>query len=94
MFFQQSVQRAASVHLVNFVKDHQRRFFARADFGENGIDGGDLFLGLRMADVHDMQQQIRLHDFFERRLERLDESVRQFFDETDRVREQNILVRR
>ena len=39
-------------------------------------------------------QQIRLHDFFQRGLERLDQSVRQFFDEADGVGEQNILVRR
>ena len=71
-----------------------RGFFRRADFRQHGIDRGDLFLGLRMADVHDVQQQIRLHHFLQRRLERLDQAVRQFADETDRVREQNILVRR
>jgi hypothetical protein len=87
-FFLQPVQCArrrpgsVGVEPVHFVENHQRRFFARADFGQHGVHGGNLFLGLRMADVHDVQQQIRLHHFLQRRLERLDQPVRQFADET------------
>ena len=87
-------RRATAVQLVDFVEDHQRRLFRRADFLQHGVDRCNLFLGLRMAHVHDVQQQIGLHHFFERGLERLDQSVRQFADETDRVGQQNILVRR
>ncbi len=47
-----------------------------------------------MAAVHDVQKQIRLHDFLQRGLERLDESVRQFLDEAHGVGEQNILLGR
>ena len=72
-----------------------RRLFRPRRFpSSTAFTACDLFLGLRMADVHDVQQQIRLHDFFERGLERLDQPVRQFADETDRVRQQHILVRR
>ena len=41
-----------------------------------------------------MQQQVRLHHFLQRRFERLHEPMRQFPDETHRVREQHVLVRR
>ena len=47
-----------------------------------------------MADVHHVQQQVRLNHFFERRLERLDKSMRQLANETDRVGEQHVLVGR
>ena len=84
----------AAIELVHFVEHHQRRLFLRADFLQHGIHGLNLLLGLRMADVHDVQQQVRLHDFFQRGLERLDQAVRQFADETDRVGQQHVLVRR
>ena len=70
---------------VHLVENHQRGFFVRADFLEHGIHRRDLLLGLRMADVHDVQQQIRPHNFLQRGLERLNQPVRQFLDEADRV---------
>ena len=47
-----------------------------------------------MTDVHHVQLQVRLHDFLQRRLERLDQPVRQFANESDRVGEQDVLIGR
>ena len=63
-----------------------------ANFFEHGIHGGDLFLSLRMTDVYHMDEEIGLDDFLKRRLERLDEPMRQLADETDGVGEQHALV--
>ena len=84
----------ASREPVHFVEHHQHWFLRRADFHEHRVDCVNLLLCLRMTDVHDMDQQIRLHHFLQRGLERLDQSVRQFLDEPNRVGEQHILVRR
>ena len=53
-----------------------------------------LFFGLRMADVHDVQQQIGLDDFFERGLEGFNQPVRQFADEPHGVGQQHVLIGR
>jgi hypothetical protein len=81
-------------NLVNLVEHHQHRLFRRADFHQHRVHRVNLLLRLRMADVHDVHQQIRLHHFFQRGLERLDQTVRQFFDEAHGVGEQNILLGR
>lgn len=81
-----------AVELINFVEDHQCRFAFSADFFEDGINRFDLFLRLRMADIDDVEEEIGLDDFLERRLESFDEPMRQFANEPDRVGEQHILV--
>ena len=48
---------------------------------------------LRRACIEEVNEKIRLRRFFERGLERLDETMRQLADEADRVREQQRLVR-
>ena len=45
-----------------------------------------------MTEIHHVNQQVRFDDFLERRLERLDQSVRQFAQETDGVREEEPLL--
>ena len=83
---------AVQIEAVDFVKDHEGRFARRADFVQNGVHRLDLFTGLRMTDVHDVQQQVGPHDFLERGLECLDEAVRQFADEADGVSQQHVLI--
>ena len=85
---------AITVKTVHFVEHHQRGFARRADFFQHRVHRVNLFRRLRMAGVHDVQQQIRLHDFLQRGLERLDEAVRQLANETHRVRQQNVLIGR
>ena len=48
-----------------------------------------LLLGMRMADVQNVQQQIGMNGFFERRLEAGDQIVRQIAHETDGIAQQN-----
>src|SRR2546426_1879093 len=52
-----------------------------------------LDLRLRIDDVHEEEHEIRLKDFLERRVERLDHPERHAIDEADRVREQDPLAR-
>ena len=49
------------------------------------MDALELLLGVRMADVQHVQQQIGVDGFFQRGLEAGDEVVRQVADEADGV---------
>ena len=65
---------AISIQLVDLVKHHQRWLAIRSDFFQHGIHRSNLFVRLRMADIHDVQQQIGLDDFFQRGFESLDQA--------------------
>jgi hypothetical protein len=77
---------------VDLVEDHQGGAFGSADLGEHAIDGTDLFLGVRVADVDDVEEEVGFDDFLEGGLERLDEAVRELPDEPDGVAEEDVLV--
>ena len=94
MIGQQHFHFRRSFQLVHFVEDHERRFARRANFFQHRIHRGDLFVGLRLTDVHHMDQEVGLDDFFERSFECLDQPMRQLADETDRVCQEHTLVRR
>jgi len=49
---------------IDFVEDHQGRFPGSADLVQHGVHGLNLFVGLGMADIDDVQQQVGLHHFF------------------------------
>ena len=65
------------------------RLVAATEFPQHLVNGLDLRLGVRVARVHDVQQQPGLPGLFQRRLERGDQMVRQVADEADRVAEQD-----
>ena len=77
---------------IDLVEDHQDGFLGGTDLFEDGVDGADLFLGVRMADVDDVEEEIGLDDLFEGGLEGFDETVGEFADETDGVAEEDVLV--
>src|SRR5207245_1956090 len=52
-----------------------------------------LDLRLRIGDVHEEQDEVRLEDFLERRVERLDHPERHAGDDTDCVRAQDSVAR-
>jgi len=79
---------------VDLVEDHEDGFLGGADLLEDGVDGADLFLGVGMADIDDVEEEIGFDDLFEGGFERLDQSVRKFADEADGVAEQDVLVGR
>lgn len=79
---------------IDFVENHQRRFAARADFFEDGVDGIDLVDRVRVADVNDVEKQVGLDDFFQSGFEGFDEAVRKFANETHCVGEEDVLVSR
>ena len=61
---------------------------------QNRIDSRDLLRRLRVAGVHDMDQQVGLRHFLQRGLEGLDQPVRQLADEADGICQEQILVGR
>ena len=77
---------------VNLVEHHQRGFAGGGNLVQDGVDGGDLFLGLGMADVDDVEKQVGLDDFFEGGLEGFDKAVGELLDEADGVGQQHVLV--
>ena len=62
----------------------------RADLLEHLPHGGDPALAIGRRRVDDVQHEIGLGDFLERRAERRDQRVRQPIDEPDRVRHEQL----
>ena len=79
---------------VDFVEYRDRRLVGSFQFFQRRLYYPDLFLIPRMADVDDMEENIRFDRLRERALERGDQVGRQFPDETDRVGKENPLCRR
>jgi hypothetical protein len=79
---------------VDLVDDQQFGTAVGADIAQDSADGDDLILGVVGAAVHDVQQHVGAADLLERRLERLDELVRQPAHEPDGVAEQAGLAAR
>lgn len=94
IFFVEAVQYRSAFQTINLVEHHQHGLVTRADFLQDFIHRGDLFIDLLVAGIDDVQEQIGFDYFFECRLERFDETVRQFANETYRVREQDVLIGR
>ncbi len=65
---------------------------SRTDFTQDGLYSLDLFHNHLMRRIHDMQQQVGLHDLLEGGLERFDKVMRQLTDETDCIRHERGLV--
>ena len=76
---------------VYFVENNHSLFPVGAEFGNGFIHGGHLFVVLRVAEVHNVNEQIGKLDLLKRRLEGFDDCVRQLADETDSICEQNLL---
>ena len=85
-------EQAVAAEFVHFVEDHDGRFSVGADFFQDVVDGHDLFVGLRMAQIDDVQQQLSLNDFFEGCFEGFDETVGEFADEPYGVGQEDVLV--
>ena len=77
---------------VDFVEDHECGFVQGINLFENLVDGLDLLIGLGMANVHNVNQEVGFRNFFQGRLEGFDEAVGEFLDEANRVGEQDSLV--
>jgi len=78
--------------LVDLIEDHEDGFVAGTDFLEDGFDGTDLFLGVVMAGVDDVEEEVGLDDFFEGGFEGFDQAVGELADEADGVGEEDVLV--
>ena len=61
-----------------------------ADLFQHLVNAVELLLGVRMADVQHVQEQVGMHRFFQRRLEAGDEIVRQVANKSDRVGQQHL----
>ena len=75
---------------IDLVEHQDRRLLVAVQFGEDRVDCLDLLVRMRVARVHDVQQQPGLAGLFERRLKRCNQMVRQIADETDRIAQQNL----
>ena len=85
-----AVARSWSFEQVGFVHhDHPRRG-AGADLLEHAIDDLHMLGGERRTGVDDVQQQVGGADLFERRLEGLDQHMRQAMDKADRIGEHHL----
>ena len=85
---------AASVFdAVDLVPDLDGRHRVGADLGEHGEHFGAQIVGIGCRCVDDVQDQIRLGNLFQRRLERLHQRHRQRADEAHRVREHHFRIR-
>ncbi len=90
--FLESSEEFAAIEAIHLVEDHQRGLAAGTDFLEHAVDGKNLLFGLGMAEIHDVQEQFRLHDFFQRGLEGFDEAMGELADEADGVGVKDVLV--
>ena len=61
-------------HLVGFIQDQERGVVLQSQLGQDRLDRPDLALGLGAGGVHDVQEQVGLASFLERRLERRDQA--------------------
>ena len=86
---QQVVDHARLADAVDLVEHQNRIFFADAELFEHAIHGRNLLQRRGVARVGDVQQEVGLPGFFERRLEAGDQAVRQVADETDCVGKQH-----
>ncbi len=75
---------------VDLVEQEHFRFFLHADFFQDLVDRIELLLGVGMADVEDVEEEIGVDGFFEGGLEAGDEVVGQIADEADGVAEQDL----
>ncbi len=73
MLVQCELDQRRILHAVEFVEDHNHLLTPRAQFLEHHLHRLHLLLVQRMAQVDDVQQQVRLRHLFQRRL---DDSIR------------------
>jgi len=81
--------RTRAFDLVDLVIDEDLRDVLCADFLEHALHFLDAPVVFGIGGVNDMQQQVRLARFRQRRFERCDEIMWQIADEADRVGEQH-----
>ena len=67
----------AGIRNVDLVDRDQLRHLAGADLAEHGVHRVDLRRRVGGRSVDDVDEEIGVHDLFERRSERLDELVRE-----------------
>ncbi len=77
---------------VDFIKDCEHLLAVGIELADDGVDGVDLLLEIGVAEVNDVDEEVRLVDFLEGGLERLDDGVRELADEADCVGEEDFLV--
>ena len=78
--------------IVDLVKNDQRLFAKRIQFFNHLVYRLHLLVHARVAKVDHVNEQIGLAHFLERGLKRLDQSVRKFAQEADRVGKKNTLL--
>ena len=77
-------------HEVSLVHNNQLGHFIGTDFRQYGLNLLDTLVSLGVGSVNNVQQQVRMDDFFQSRLERLDQRVGQGTDEADGIRHHHI----
>src|SRR5690606_33464473 len=79
---------------IDLVVNENHGNVARADLGEHPLDLRDLVDAVGRRGIDHVQQQVRLGGFLERRLEGVDELVREVPDEADRIGQHDEIARR
>ncbi len=75
---------------VDLIQQQDLGFALHADIFKDVVHRAELLLGMRVADVKHVQEQVGMDGLLERRLETGDQVVRQVADETDRVAEHHL----
>src|SRR6266404_202974 len=66
---------ARAIELIDFIEHHQGGLSFGANFFQNCVDSLNLFLGLRMAGIDNVDQEISLNNLFQGRFESFHETV-------------------
>ena len=76
---------------VDFVEEEHLRLTLHADLVQNLVNGIELLLCMRMANIQNVQEQIRMRSgLLERRFKACDEVMRQVAHEPDRIAEEHL----
>ena len=77
---------------VYLVQNRDRSFALGLDLGQHPLGGCGVFVHVRTGHIHDVDEEIGHHNLFQGSLERLDQSVREAANETDRIGQKDRLA--
>ena len=86
----QIFQRLRLLHLIHLVKDCYHRLIADLQLTQRIIYDIHLRVHLQVRRIDHMEDNITITCLLQRTLERLDQMVRQFADESDRICQQDL----
>lgn len=87
---EEDVEEGSVADAIDLVEDEDDGLLGEFEFGEHGLDGGDLLLGLGAGCVDDVEEDVGAAGLLECGLEGCDEGVGEVADESDGVGEEGL----